>query len=123
MEVGLALHASARATTRASVLEVYPHACFRVLAGGAVLPKKTTAAGSARRVGLLRQQGIRAPGLSMWSHDALDATVAAVTAVQQSAGQALEVRCDAGSGCEPDGSRMWLPVADAITVARSTPAP
>jgi predicted nuclease with RNAse H fold len=109
MEVGLEVHASARDATTASVLEVYPYACFRVLAGGAPLPKKNSVAGSARRVELLRQRGITAPHIAMWSHDALDATVAAVTAFQHHAGQAIEVVCELGPACEPDGSRMWLP--------------
>jgi predicted nuclease with RNAse H fold len=109
MEVGLKLHASLRGATTATILEVYPHACFRMLAGGAALPNKSTMAGCARRVELLRQRGITAPYLAMWSHDALDATVAAVTAVQQHAEEAIEVVCEPESGCEPDGSRIWLP--------------
>jgi predicted nuclease with RNAse H fold len=109
MEVGLELHASVRAATKATVIEVYPHACFGMLAGGAALPKKSSAAGAARRVDLLRQRGLTAQFLEMWSHDALDATVAAVTAVQHYAGKAIEVACGKASGCEPDGSRMWLP--------------
>ena len=109
MAVGLVLHASVRAATKATVLEVYPHACFRMLAGGAALEKKSSVAGSARRVDLLRQRGITAQCLEMWSHDGLDAMVAAVTAVQHFAGEAIEVVCGTESGCEPDGSRMWLP--------------
>jgi predicted nuclease with RNAse H fold len=108
MEVGLDLHASA-AESEASVLEVYPYACFRALAGGAPLPKKTSFDGSARRIELLRQRGITAPHLAMWSHDALDATVAALTALQHHAGEAIEVVCEQGTACVPDGSRMWLP--------------
>lgn len=110
MAVGLELHDAVRRATPATVIEVYPHACFGMLAGGAVLPKKNSAAGTARRVELLRQRGLTARCLEMWSHDALDATVAAVTAVQCYAGQAIEVVCAKASGCEPDGSRMWLPV-------------
>lgn len=109
MEVGLELHASLRAATKATVIEVYPHACFRMLAGGAALPKKSSAAGAARRVDLLRQRGLTAQCLEMWSHYAVDAAVAAVTAVQRYDGKALEVLCGEESGCEPDGSRMWLP--------------
>jgi predicted nuclease with RNAse H fold len=111
MAVGLELHRSARAATAGGVLEVYPHACFRELAGGAALPKKSSAAGSARRGELLRQRGIAAPHLAMWSHDALDATVAAVVARQYHAGAAIEVGCEQGSACNSDGSRMWLPAA------------
>jgi hypothetical protein len=65
MEVGLELHAAVRAATSATVLEVYPHACFRTLARGATPPNKSTVAGSARPVELLHQRGIAAARLAI----------------------------------------------------------
>jgi len=84
------------------LIEVYPHAGFRVLADGRV-PKKTTPAGILARAGLLREAGIQPPGLEAWSHDALDAAVAALTARRAHGGTARSV------GCGHDGSAIWLP--------------
>jgi hypothetical protein len=48
------------------------------------------------------------PGSSMWSHDGLDAMVAAVTAAHQADGRATRHRL-AGADC--DGTAIWLPAA------------
>jgi predicted nuclease with RNAse H fold len=108
MEVGFTLHAAAREHAD-EVIEVYPHAGFRELARGAQLPRKSSAAGVDRRIALLREAGVRQPNLSTWSHHALDAAVAAITAVQRHAGVAVPARCDAADGREHDGSSIWLP--------------
>jgi predicted nuclease with RNAse H fold len=83
-------------------IEVFPYAGFRALAG-ARLPKKTTAAGIVARVRLLRDRGIDEPHLEMWSHDGLDALLAAVIALGPSRAVGHE-----GPGC--DKSKIWLPV-------------
>lgn len=86
----------------ADVVEVYPHACFRVLAG-TKLASKQTGAGMTERVGLLKQAGIDVQGLEMWSHDSLDAAVAALVAQRKSSGRATAVSCG------HDDSAIWLP--------------
>lgn len=86
----------------ADVIEVYPHACFRVLAGKK-LASKQTAAGTAERVSLLQEAGLEIQGLEMWSHDSLDAAVAALVAQRKSIGSATAVSCG------HDDSAMWLP--------------
>jgi predicted nuclease with RNAse H fold len=110
MRVGLELYAAVEAEAGSTAIEVYPHACFRELAHGARLPKKTTAAGVVRRVELLREVGLDTPSLQMWSHDALDAAVAAVTAAELHQGAAAKVTCRAGDDIDHDGSAIWLPV-------------
>jgi predicted nuclease with RNAse H fold len=112
MQVGFALFATVRERVTDQVIEVYPHACFRELARGAQLPKKTTPAGIARRVELLRTAGLDPTDLELWSHHALDAAVAALTAVQRLAGTAVAAGCDPGDGRHHDGSTIWLPVPD-----------
>ena len=84
-------------------VEVYPHGAFRVLAGGRRLPRKTTPAGRAARVQLLRSAGVTAPALETWSHDLIDAAVAAVTARDVAGGSARRVTCG------HDDSAIWLP--------------
>jgi len=90
-------------------IEVYPHAAFRVLAGGRQLAKKNTAVGAARRVELLERAGVAADFLAMWSHDSVDAAVAAVVARDARLGLADEVQCAYGDAVEHDGSAIWLP--------------
>jgi predicted nuclease with RNAse H fold len=111
MKVGLDLHAAARTQVTEKVIEVYPYACFRELAGGASLPKKNSVVGQAHRVKLLKSFGFQPPGVSMWSHDALDAAVAAVTAVRHHASEAVRVACESSSNCLHDSSAIWLPVS------------
>lgn len=84
-------------------VETFPHAAFRMLAGGR-LPSKKTAAGVRARAEALRAAGTDAPGLEMWSHDALDACVAAVVARGVERGTSLAV------GCGHDGSAIWIPM-------------
>jgi len=107
MQHAFALHAAARASGL-EPREVYPHAAFRVLAGGSRPPSKSTAAGVRARVALLRAAGIDAPVLDGWSHDALDATVAALVMADASA---------VGVSCGHDGSAIWLPSSPATLPA------
>ncbi|HEX2058068.1 MAG TPA: DUF429 domain-containing protein [Actinomycetota bacterium] len=101
MKVGFEVFAFARACgTRA--VEVFPHAGFRVLAGGGI-PSKLTAEGLRRRAELLRDNGVDVATLEMWSHDSLDAALAALVARQVTAGSALR------AGCGHDSSAIWLP--------------
>jgi predicted nuclease with RNAse H fold len=90
-------------------IEVYPHAAFRALAGPANLPKKTTLAGARRRVELLEAAGLRVEHLTMWSHDSLDAAVAAVVARDARVGTAENILCNHMDGSAHDGSSIWLP--------------
>jgi len=110
MTVGFALFAAfSAAGTRA--IETYPHGAFRVLAGRTekLLPKRTRR-GAARRVELLRAAGLDERHLDLWSHDSLDAAVAAIVARDHAARRAQE------AGCGHDGSRIWLPAtADQTT--------
>ena len=85
------------------VLEVYPHAGFRALAQGSSLPPKQTAAGLRARIALLASAGVSAEHLPMWSHDGLDALLAALVALQSASGRALRVTCG------HDDSAIWLP--------------
>jgi hypothetical protein len=80
MQVGFGLY-QAFAAVGHSPIEAYPHAGFRVLAGGALAPKRTIA-GVRARAGLLERGGVGVEGLRLWSHDALDAALAAVLAVR-----------------------------------------
>jgi predicted nuclease with RNAse H fold len=102
MAVGLRLFRDLRAAEVVAI-EVYPYAGFRALASGGRLAKKTDAAGIAARVDLLRNAGIDDRWLSLWSHDSLDATVAAVVARDYVAGRAVSMTCG------HDGSAIWLP--------------
>lgn len=102
-----------RTTLRVGIrtIEVYPHAAFRVLAGGRQLAKKSTAVGGAMRIKLLERVGVSADFLAMWSHDSVDAAVAAVVARDARLGLADEVRCAQGDAVAHDGSAIWLPAA------------
>jgi len=84
-------------------IEVYPYAAYRELVRPARLPKKSTAEGVRVRVEALRLTGIEANNLSMWSHDGLDALVAALIARDYARGTAL------AASCGHDGSAIWLP--------------
>ena len=104
MTAGFALHEAA--TERGiETVEVYPHAAFRVLAGGRRPPSKTTPAGIATRVELLADAGVSgADHMAMWSHDALDAAAAALVVADE---DAVAVTCG------HDGSAIWLPSSPA----------
>lgn len=102
---GFAIHQ--RATERGfPVAEVYPYAAFRRLGGMNKLPKKGTLAGIHARDHLLRRAGIGERTAVLWSHDALDAAVAAVVARQASQGSAERVTCG------HDDSAIWLPTLE-----------
>lgn len=101
MDVGLRVFELA-ATCGVRAIEVFPHAGFRALAEGGV-PSKQSAAGLRRRAQLLRDAGVRVPGLDMWAHDSLDAALAALVAHQAQRDRARRV------GCGHDASGIWLP--------------
>jgi predicted nuclease with RNAse H fold len=101
MQVGFQLYAELAANGHAPI-EVFPHAGFRLLAGR-VLPKKSTVAGIRNRVAMLEAEEVVAPWMQLWSHDALDATLAALLALRAGDGTAIPV------GCGHDGSAIWIP--------------
>jgi len=96
MTLGLSVHMELGAQGH-RVIEVYPYA------GTGPLPKKTTPEGVRARAALLRNAGIQALGLEAWSHDALDAAIAAVIARHAHAGTARAISCG------HDESAIWLP--------------
>lgn len=102
MQVGFRLF-ELLAGSPSSVIEVYPYAGYRRLARGRPLPPKSTPQGLKARVDLLRENGLMAPRLEMWSHDSLDAAMAALIALRRSLGRATE------ASCGHDGSAIWLP--------------
>jgi predicted nuclease with RNAse H fold len=108
IELGIGLHERLRQIRSCEVIEVFPYAAFRHLAPEP-LPKKTTVAGVRTRVRLLRQAGLDHEGLEAWSHDFVDAALAALIALQRSRGEAVRVTCPGDSPCEHDGSAIWLP--------------
>ncbi len=83
-------------------IEVFPYAGFRTLAGRRI-PSKQTAKGLRVRAHLLGESGVRVEALDMWSHDSLDAGLAALVARQASEGHAQRV------GCGHDESAIFLP--------------
>ena len=87
-------------------MEVYPHACFHRLNGNIRPPSKRTAAGRMVRLGLLRARLVLPPGGDRWSHDVLDAAVAALVAAQGRR-QAEQVPHECP---DYDGSELWVPV-------------
>jgi hypothetical protein len=103
METGFRAFAEFR-TTEAEVIEVYPHAAFREVAGR--LPPKRTAAGLKARVNALKARGVTQGSLDMWSHDGLDALMAAVVARDRAYGRAVDVHCG------HDDSAIWLPAPE-----------
>lgn len=103
MAVAEALHTTASCAGHVA-LEVYPHAVYRLLHGTRP-PKKTTAEGIATRVSLLHAAGVSHEDLAMWSHDALDATAAALVALHYSRGVAQRAYCP------DDDTSIWLPAS------------
>jgi predicted nuclease with RNAse H fold len=101
MQVGLGLYVELAANGH-TPMEVFPHAGFRLLSP-TKLAKKTTRAGIQERVARLDAQGITAPWMGLWSHDALDATLAALVALRAIEGTAVAV------GCGHDDSAIWIP--------------
>jgi predicted nuclease with RNAse H fold len=106
MKVGFELYRQLQANG-SHPIEVFPYAGFKRLAGGSALLKKTTPAGIRRRVELLEAQGVGAHWLRLWSHDAIDAALAALLALGSQDGWVLRVGCDGGG--EDDGSAIWVP--------------
>jgi predicted nuclease with RNAse H fold len=102
MKVGMAIFARLRADGHAPI-EVYPHAAFRVLAAGGKLHSKQTAQGLTQRIALMKSRGCGGAWIEMWSHDGLDALVAALVAADNLAGKAEP------ASCGHDGSAIWLP--------------
>jgi hypothetical protein len=102
MATGLALYEELAACGIATI-EVYPYAGYRELVRPARLPKKTTIDGVLARVGALRGAGVDVPRLEMWSHDGLDALLAAVIARDHRQGSARR------ASCGHDDSAIWLP--------------
>ncbi|HEX2042182.1 MAG TPA: DUF429 domain-containing protein [Acidimicrobiales bacterium] len=84
-------------------IEVFPHAAFRVLAGGRSLAPKRSAAGARSRGELLERAGVSQAPLQTRSHDVLDAAAAALVALHRARGAARPVTCG------HDGSAIWLP--------------
>jgi hypothetical protein len=58
---------------------------------------------SEERIAILRAQGVVAEWMQLWSHDALDAALAALLALRAHDGTATTV------GCSHDGSAIWVP--------------
>ena len=101
MDVGFAVY---RALAGTELLEVYPYAAFRELAGGRRPARKSTPAGRAERAELLARAGLGGTPLAERpSHDTLDALVAALVALDRARGRARPVTCG------HDGSAIWLP--------------
>ncbi len=89
-------------------IEVFPYAGFRILGGGRIASKQT-AEGLRLRAELLRAGGLKVEALEMWSHDSLDAALAALIAYEAGHGSAIRV------GCGHDDSAIWLPGATSVT--------
>ena len=104
IHVGVRLFAALRKAGH-QPLEVFPHATFRVLAGGRRPPKKQTVEGVRARTRLLRAAGVAAPAMASWTHDVLDAAAAALVALHHTRGTARAVTCG------HDGSAIWLPAS------------
>ena len=113
IDVGIGLHERLRDASDADVIEVFPYACFRRLAGGDHLPTKSSVEGMRARVALLEAAGFDDPHLDLWSHDSIDAAVAALVAAQRAEGTAEGLGCPADSRCGLDGSVIWLPASPA----------
>jgi predicted nuclease with RNAse H fold len=105
MRAGLELFQALSAAGHNPV-EVYPHAGFRLLAGTR-LPPKRKRAGLDARAALLQREAVATDGLRPWSHDALDAALAAVLAARMHEGTAMPV------GCGHDRSAIWIPATPA----------
>jgi hypothetical protein len=108
MQVGFDTWAACRAHGPEPI-EVYPAGAFRVLAAGKVPPKSTTAGLEARRA-LLAHTVEPPPGFAMWSHDGIDATVAALTAADAAHGDATAYG-HTEPGCDPIA--VWMPAGPA----------
>ena len=110
MQTGFDVWRKVRATGLRAI-EVYPYAAFQVFGRGGKLAKKSTREGLRQRIDLLENAGFHAQGMPLWSHDGLDAAVAAVVARDARAGTAEKVLCEHLDGTEYDGSAIWLPAS------------
>jgi predicted nuclease with RNAse H fold len=114
IDVGIALHERLRDESSADVIETFPYACFRRLGADDPLPTKSSVEGMRSRVALLEGEGFEDPHLDLWSHDSIDAAVAALVAAQYGSGVAEGCGCPPGSPCGGgDGSVIWLPASPA----------
>lgn len=104
---GLNLYSQLAAASDAELIEVFPHAAFRVLRRSGKLEKKTSVAGIHQRVDALRDVGLTCAHTVLWSHDSLDAAVAAIVARDRLNRTAVRVTCG------HDSSALWLPEAAA----------
>jgi predicted nuclease with RNAse H fold len=102
MATGFALY-EALASRGIETIEVYPYAGYRELLGRARLPRKQTVEGVVARIDALLKVGVRVEWPEMWSHDGLDALLAAVIARDHRAGRAQR------ASCGHDESAIWLP--------------
>ncbi len=107
---GIDLFAALRARGH-EPLEVFPHGVFRVLNQGVRPPTKRTREGLGARVRLLRAAAVSAPWPDLATHDALDATAAALVALRhaQGGGPDRPVPAAMAATCGHDGSAIWLP--------------
>ncbi len=100
---GLEVYSALARSVRAELIEVFPYAGFRLLTQPAPLAKKTSVAGIRQRIDALRAEGLHADDLELWSHDSVDAALAAIIALQRQNEAALAATCG------HDGSVIWLP--------------
>jgi predicted nuclease with RNAse H fold len=113
MEVGFDVYRALHRPDGPELIEVYPHAAFRELAGGGRLAKKSTAAGRGERADLLSRAGLDGAALANEpSHDALDALAAALVALDRSRRRARRVTCG------HDTSAIWLPASRGLRSPR-----
>lgn len=88
-------------------MEVFPAGCFYRMNGRRWPAKKTTIQGRLDRIQLLRLYVELPRDIELWSHDGLDAAVAALVANHgREHGTPVEHRCP-----NPDGSRLWYPAS------------
>jgi predicted nuclease with RNAse H fold len=83
-------------------VEVFPYAGFRALDPLTRLPKKTSIEGLRERIDRLEKVGVQATDIAAWSHDGLDALLAAVIARDAVHGTGRRVTCG------HDDSAIWL---------------
>lgn len=106
MQLGFQVFEHLRAAAH-EPMEVYPAGAFRALAQSR-LAKKSTVAGRLARLEVL-QRDIELPDTSAtWSHDTIDAAVAALVAMWSTSGERVVAARHNQTGC--DSSAIWIPV-------------